>query len=162
MAAEATALGDVLERIGRSVLDELESLSDELLNQPVPVPEANTLFALATHLVGAGEFWVLTLAGGRHVDRVRQAEFRASGTYADLSDRYTKWIDALRNVLSNLPADAFDRPADPPAEYRGSLGDAPMSVRACVLHAVEHSAIHLGHIQLTRSMLTGRTAASSS
>jgi uncharacterized damage-inducible protein DinB len=161
MAAEATALGDVLERIARSVLDELESLSDELLNQPVPVPEANTLFALATHLVGAGEFWVLTLAGGRHVDRVREAEFRASGTYADLADRYSKWIDALRDVLSTLSADAFDRPADPPAEYRGSLGDAPMSVRACVLHAVEHSAIHLGHIQLTRSMLTSRTTASS-
>jgi len=161
MAAEATALGDVLERIGRSVLDELKPLSDELLNQPVPVPEANTLFALATHLVGAGEFWVLTLAGGRHVDRVRDAEFRASGTYADLSDRYTNWIGALRDVLSTLSADAFDRPADPPAEYRGSLGDAPMSVRACVLHAVEHSAIHLGHIQLTRSMLTGRTTASS-
>jgi uncharacterized damage-inducible protein DinB len=155
MAAEGTSLADALERIGRSVLDELDSMSDELLNQPVPVPEANTLFALATHLIGAAEFWVLTLAGGRHVRRERQAEFRASGTYADLVDRYTTWIDAQREVLSRLPSDAFDQPADPPAEYRGSLGDVPMTVRACVLHAVEHSAIHLGHIQLTRSMLAG-------
>jgi hypothetical protein len=29
-----------------------------------------------------------------------------------------------------------------------------MILRACVLHAVEHSALHLGHIQLTRSLLT--------
>lgn len=153
MAAEGAALADVLERIARDVLHELDGLSDELLNWPVPVPEANTLFALATHLVGAGEFWVLALAGGRHVDRERQAEFRAAGSYGDLSKRYTQWIDALREVLSALASDAFDRHAEPPAEYRGSLGDTPMTVRACVLHAVEHSAIHLGHIQLTRSML---------
>jgi hypothetical protein len=52
-------------------------LPDEVLNRAVPICEANTLFALATHLVGAGEFWVLVLAGGREGDRDRDAEFHA-------------------------------------------------------------------------------------
>jgi uncharacterized damage-inducible protein DinB len=153
--AEGAELADVLERIGRSVLRELEHVPDDLLNQPVPVSEANTLFALATHLVGAGEFWVLTLAGGRVVARDRDAEFRASGSYADLAQRYHAWIGDVREVLAlELAPGALDRLAEPPVQYRGSIGDQPMTVRACVLHAIEHSALHLGQIQLTRSLLS--------
>src|SRR5579859_5450430 len=140
MNAEGADLADVLERIGRSVLSELAELPEDVLNRAVPIPEANSLFALATHLVGAGEFWVLALAGGRQVARDRDAEFRASGTYAELEVRYTRWMIAVREVLSSLPDDAWARFAEPPAQFRGSLGDRAMTVRACVLHALEHSA----------------------
>src|SRR5215469_5713750 len=102
MSIEGVALAEVLERIGRNVLRELVDLPQDVLNQPVPVPEGNTLFAVATHLVGAGEFWVLALAGGRHIAREREAEFRSSGTYADLEVRYSRWMADLRDVLTNL------------------------------------------------------------
>ena len=154
MNAEGGHLADVLERIGRNVLGELEDLPDEVKNRAVPICEANTLFAFATHPGGAGEFWVLVLAGGREADRDRDAEFRASGTNVELAKRYNVWIGAIREVLSKSRADAVERPAEPPLEFRGSLGDQPMTVRACVLHTVEHSALHLGQIQLTRSQLT--------
>jgi uncharacterized damage-inducible protein DinB len=154
VSAEGTHFADVLERIGRGVLSHLEDLPDEVLNRPLQIPEGNTLFAVATHLVGAGEFWVLTLAGGREVARDRDAEFRAAGTYPELEVRYTRWMSAVREVLSTLPSEAWARIAEPPEQYRGSLDDDGMTVRACVLHAIEHSALHLGHIQLTRSLLT--------
>jgi len=154
MSAEGSHVADVLERIGRGVLAELEDLPDDVLNRALDIRQTNTLFALATHLVGAGEFWVLVLAAGREFDRDREAEFHASGTYAELAKRYNAWIAAVREVLANLGQDAFERLAEPPTAFRGSLGDQPMTVRACVLHAVEHSALHLGQIQLTRSLLT--------
>jgi hypothetical protein len=50
----------------------------------------------------------------------------------------------------------------PPPQFRSSAGDEPLTVRACLLHAVEHSALHLGHIQLTRSLLTRTSPARSS
>ena len=153
MNAEGIAFADVLERIGRDVLRELDNLPDDVLNRPVPVPEGNSLFAIATHLIGAGEFWVLVLAGGRQLDRDREAEFRATGTYADLEVRYSRWISDLRQVLTNLPSEAWTTEVAPPPQFTGSLGADSMTVRACVLHAVEHSALHLGHIQLTRSSL---------
>lgn len=161
MNAEAIAFADVLERIGRGVLEELKDLPQDVLNRSVAIPEANTLFALATHLVGSGEFWVLALAGGREIRRDRDAEFRASGTYAELVVRYTRWMAELRSVVSELPEDAWNRIAEPPSQFRGSLGQKPLTVRACLLHAVEHSALHLGHIQLTRSLLTDACAATS-
>lgn len=162
MNAEAIAIADVLERIGRGVLEELKHLPEDVLNRSVGIPDSNTLFALATHLVGSGEYWVLTPAGGRETKRDRDAEFRASGTYTELEVRYTRWMAELRSVLSELPADAWNRIAEPPSEFRGSLGEKPLTVRVCLLHAVEHSASHLGHIQLTRSLVTHASPASSS
>jgi hypothetical protein len=63
-------------------------------------------------------------------------------------------MTAVRDVLSTLPHETWARIAEPPPEFSGSLDEQPMTVRACVLHAVEHSALHLGHIQLTRSLLS--------
>jgi len=154
MNSEGAALADILERIGRDVLRELVDLPEAVLNQTVLVPEGNTLFAVATHLVGAGEFWVLALAGGRHIVREREAEFRACGTYADLEVRYSRWMADLRDALTKFSNDGWTRTVAPPPEFTGSLGAETMTRRACVLHAVEHSALHLGHIQLTRSFLT--------
>lgn len=51
----------------------------------MPVPDANTIYALATHTVGMGEFWVLALVGQRTITRNRAAEFRAQGSGPALS-----------------------------------------------------------------------------
>jgi uncharacterized damage-inducible protein DinB len=154
MNSEGVALADVLARIGRNVLHELQDLPDDVLNRAVGISEGNTLFALATHLVGAAEFWVLALAGGRQIARDRDAEFRASGTYGELEVRYFRWFAEVREVLSTVDDASWDQLVEPPAQFRGSVGEETMSVRASVLHAVEHSALHLGQIQLTRSLLT--------
>ncbi len=153
MPREAAEIATVIERIGRDALTALEGLSDEILNQPLPLPESNSLFALATHLVGAGEFWVLALVGGRTIARNRPAEFHATGKQTDLVARYERWIADIHAVLDALPDAALDQLANPPAPYRPWQGDAPMTRRACLLHAIEHSALHLGHIQLTRQLL---------
>ena len=64
MSNEAAQIALVIERIAREIMAKLATLSDEQLNRRLPVPDANTLFALATHAVGMGEFWVLTVVGG--------------------------------------------------------------------------------------------------
>lgn len=153
MPTTGAEFATVLERVARDTLTALDGVSDELLNRPLALPEANTLYALATHLAGAGEFWTLVLAGGRDIPRDRPAEFRASGTLADLTARCERWIADLHAVLDALPEAAMERLASPPPPYRVWQGDEPMTIRACLLHAVEHSALHLGHIQLTRQLL---------
>lgn len=155
MAGEGAQFAVVLERIGREVIAALNGVPDALLNQPLPFADANTLFALGTHLVGAGEFWVLALVGGRAIERNRLAEFHATGHGPDLIARYERWLVALHEVLDNLPDTAMSRPASPPAEYRntGGMADQQLYVRDCLLHAVEHSALHLGHVQITRQLI---------
>jgi uncharacterized damage-inducible protein DinB len=111
-----------------------------------------------------GEFWVLALVGGRHVPRDRSAEFRATGNGPALIARFERWIADVHAVLDDLPAAALDQPANPPAEFRttGNLGAQPLTGRDCLLHVVEHSATHLGQMQITVQLLAASVEISSS
>ena len=153
MSDEMAQIASVLDNIGRDVLAQLRGLSDEDLNRPLTLPETNTLFALATHLVGAGEFWVLVVAGGRNIPRDRLAEFQASGSLADLTARYERWIAGLHEVLDALLPDQMEQRIDLSRYRSTSSGSEKVSVREALLHAVEHSALHLGQIQITRQIL---------
>ena len=154
MVGEAAQFVPVFERISNDALASLRDIPDALLNKRLDLPESNTLFVLATHLAGAGEFWSLELAAGRKVVRDRAAEFSASGTFADLEVHFRRWTDAVRETLGPLPDAVLDEVRQgPPNSYAGVLPPGQMTARECLLHAVEHAALHLGHIQLTRQLL---------
>ncbi len=152
---EAAYFADVIERLARDVLKQIADLPDPLLNQSVPIPETNTLFAIATHTVGMGEFWVLALTGGWPISRDRASEFHATGHKTDLIQRYEKWIQDVHTVLDALPDSRMDDLAEPPREYSstGGLREHPLAIRECLLHVVEHTGTHLGHIQITRQLM---------
>lgn len=158
MLSEGAQLALVIERIGRDILAKLGELSDEQLNQPLPIADANTVFAIATHAVGMGEFWVLTLIGNRPSRRNRAAEFQAVGDGLPLRLRYQQWIADVHALLDELPDTAMGRVVEPPVEFRstGGLQDGPLTVRDCLYHVVEHTATHLGHIQLSADLLQAK------
>lgn len=154
MIAEGIAYAQVLTMLAREIIVQLEGLSDEELNTPVPLPDANSLAALATHTLGAGQYWSLTLVGGQAIPRDRPAEFRALGHGPELIARFEGWVAALQAMLAALPPEALGPLPNPPANRRlQAIGDAPITGRDCLLHAVEHTATHLGHIQLTRQLV---------
>ena len=155
MPHEAAQIALVIDRITGEIMAKIATLSDEQLNQPLPIPDANTLFAIATHAVAMGEFWVLTLVGNHPSNRNRSAEFRATGEGKALIARYQQWIADTHALLATLPAAEMERIVEPPFEFRstGGLQDGPLTVRDCLLHVVEHTATHLGHIQLTADLL---------
>ena len=157
MVHEWSHFASLLDYIGRDVLQQLRAVPEALLNQPLALPETNTLFALATHLVGAGEFWVLVQAGGRTIARDRPAEFRATGTLAELVTRYERWITGVHEVLDSLPDVEMERGVQAGTAWFERL-TSPATVRDCLLHAVEHGALHQGHIQLTCQLLSQQRA----
>lgn len=151
MTTVASAIAEVLERGARDTVEALRGVSEAQLNQPLDLPETNTLYALATHLVGAGEFWSVTLLAKHPVVRDRPAEFRATGALPDLVARYERWIADLHAVLDGMPDAALVGPVVVPEPY--STGGETTTAIGCLLHAIEHSALHLGHIQLTAQLL---------
>ena len=153
MPGEARHFAVVLERIARHALAQIRNISDVDLNRPLALPESNTAFVLATHLIGSAEYWVLELAGGRDVQRDRLSEFRATGTGVELAARYERWLAAMQELLQTLPDGRLDQPVRVPARYRPPRDEKPMTVRDALLHAVEHCALHQGHLELTRQML---------
>jgi uncharacterized damage-inducible protein DinB len=153
MAGEASHFAVVLERIAHNALAQVRDISDVDLNRPLKLPESNTAFVLATHLIGSAEYWVLELAGGRDVQRDRLSEFSATGTGAVLAARYERWLAAMQELLPTLPNERLDQLASVPAHYHPPLTKEPMTIRDALLHAVEHCALHQGHLELTRQLL---------
>ena len=133
MPGEANHFAVVLERIARHALAQFRDISDVDLNCPLELPESNTAFVLATHLIGSAEYWVLELAGGRDVQRDRLSEFRATGTAADLAVRYERWLAAMQEVLDALPDERLDQPVNVPARYHPSLEEDTMTLRDALI-----------------------------
>jgi uncharacterized damage-inducible protein DinB len=151
--SEASEFADVLARSARRALAQFADIPDGDLNRPLALPESNTAFALATHLIGAAEYWVLELAGGHDMQRDRLSEFRAVGTGAELVARYERWLAAMQELLAAFPDERMDQPANIAGGRHPLFGDKPVTVRDALLHAVEHCALHQGHLELTRQLL---------
>jgi uncharacterized damage-inducible protein DinB len=102
----------------------------------------NSLAVLAAHVAGAEHFWIAEVIGGRPHTRDRDAEFNVRvADAADLVRRLEAVGVETREVLSALgPADL-----DGTREARGKT----VSVRWGILHVIDHTALHLGHMQIT-------------
>ena len=111
------------------------------------------MYAVATHLIAMGEFWVLGPVGGGSVIRDREAEFRAAGAGTDLIVRLQDWCRACGVLLQSLESSALSEDALVLAEYfeAGGFAAGRFSKRECLMHVLEHSALHLGHLQMMQS-----------
>lgn len=102
----------------------------------------NSLAALAAHVAGADHFWIAEVVGGRPFTRDRDAEFATLATDADeLGRRLEEVAAATRETFTALEA----------AELNGTreVRGRTVPVRWCILHVIDHTALHLGHMQLT-------------
>ena len=134
------------------ILKTLDGLSVDALNwHPLP-DETNSLYALATHSLGAERGWLHELVGQRPIERDRAAEFRARGEdAAALRAAYETVARASEEILTRL--------AEPEmAALRGKNASNLHTVRWCILHIVEHYNEHLGQMRLTRQMWENRSA----
>jgi uncharacterized damage-inducible protein DinB len=144
-----------LKRTAGQALEQLEGIPEDDLNDWRPsgnLRDINTFFGLATHIAGAGEFWILEAAGGRSLNRERLAEFRSRGSLDDLRVRYDRWLadsaEVIRSLSDERLAERYVREADPDQ----GITAASFTVAECIVHAVEHTALHAGHLQIQRQL----------
>jgi uncharacterized damage-inducible protein DinB len=145
----AEAVDQQLTKYAREAFEALDGLSESDLNNWKPrldLADINTFYALAFHLVSAGEFWLLHACGGWPTDRNRPAEFVAHGSFEDLQKRYAKWLAESKVVLAGLTEDDLGREVSvSDREERFVLGDR-------LIHTVAHTATHVGHLQIQRQL----------
>lgn len=114
--------------------------------------DISTMYGLATHIAGAGEYWTLQAVGGRELNRQRLQEFEARGSIEAISDRYSVWMTELAELLGRLTDDdlrsIYVREANP---VQG-VSALTLSKAAAILHAFDHTALHLGHMQVQRQL----------
>jgi hypothetical protein len=90
---------------------------------------------------------MLHVAGKRPLVRDRPSEFIATGTLDSLRVRYADWLEGCREVLEEITA---DRLAERFVQTAGEPFD--WSIAQCIVHAVEHTAVHVGHLHIQRQI----------
>jgi uncharacterized damage-inducible protein DinB len=110
--------------------------------------ETNSLAVLAAHIAGAERFWICEVVGGLPPRRDRDAEFATTVGQADVLVEGLKRVCVeSRRVLSSLT----DVDLEGDRQARGKA----VPVRWCILHVIDHTALHLGHMQLTYQLWMG-------
>lgn len=134
------------ERLHALVVESVRDLPPTALDWQ-PGPDMNSLAVLLAHTAGAEKYWVCAVAGGDDHDRDRAAEFRTAG--ATIDDLLAQLDDTLTAVRATLAALQMDDLAQ--VREAGRNGEAH-TVSWALMHALEHTSLHLGHIHMTRQL----------
>ena len=146
MLSEVTEYLNSLERQRAKIFAVLENAPREMWNWTPSGDETNSLFVLATHVIGAEHGWIFEILGGGAQTRNRPQEFLAQGDSLDaLRAEYERVANETRAIFEKLTEQDLAT-----TRYRESHGD--VSVRWIILHIIEHDSEHLGQMELTRQL----------
>ncbi len=140
----------VIDAVVSKTLGCLDGLSPDECNWRADTDAANSLYVIASHVVGGSEQNLIHFIAGEPVQRDRDAEFRARGDGPDrLHAQWAQIVPRARDAFHRLDAAALDAEVDHPS--RGSI-----QRRQLLLGVIAHSAEHLGEAQLVRDLLLQR------
>lgn len=121
----------------------IQGLSEEALDW-IPAGNTNSITVLVTHLTKAEKFWAADIATGGVSDRVRAEEFKAAGLNEhQLNSILDETLHALQEAFERLTM------GDLQTMRHSTQHDMDVTTGWAILHALEHTAQHVGHIQLT-------------
>jgi hypothetical protein len=156
---ERAALLDCLQYQRNSVLAIVDGLSEEAWHTSV-VPSGWTPAGFVEHLGGAEYHWFHGVVAGLPDEEMPGDEDREpydpmAAFTSDLpsGEIVASYIEQCRYSDGVLAETTLSAPA------RGSHmpGDERPSVREVVLHMIEETAAHSGHLEIARELLDGRT-----
>jgi len=131
----------------------IDGLNAEQLNWKPPVEESNSIYVIATHTLGNMRGWVLGICCGQPIDRDRAAEFASSGAdAAPLIERARTLRREIEAAFATLPVESLDELREARQNLWGAGTTRPVTGREAILHALEHAANHVGHIEITRDL----------
>ena len=141
---------DYLERLQR-LHDDAKATFEGLVKQSLdvsPVADANSISVLVVHTTGAERFWIGDVAMEDPSQRNRESEFQAAGlSSADLVNRLDTSLSYIRKALEGLALQDLEQSRTTPDNRKVTVG-------WCLAHTLAHTANHVGHMQLTRQLLT--------
>jgi uncharacterized damage-inducible protein DinB len=141
-----------IEDLRQQVSNLIADLPGEALNwcpiQGDQEHSTNSLAVLAAHVAGAEHFWIAEVVGGYPPTRDREAEFASQVTDAAKLLHLLETVGAeTREVLPALSESDLDGTRE--------IQDRTVSVRWGILHVIDHTALHLGHMQITYQLWMG-------
>ncbi len=138
---------EILDSLHRDCKRQIAGLTLEKLEWS-PGKDMNSLAVLAAHIAGAERYWIGDVVMGEDSARVRDEEFTTAGVHeAELISRLDSSLDYVEEAFGRLTLDSL-------SEVRRPAGsDRDLSVTWSIVHVLQHTALHLGHMEITRQLL---------
>ena len=112
-----------------------------------PGPGINSINVLVTHLTGAERYWIGDVVAGDPSVRDREAEFRVKGlSEQELIQRLSDNEAFFQKALKPLALQELEQ------SRISSRNGQNVTVGFAVCHVLKHTALHLGHMQITRQL----------
>jgi len=144
-----TILAEYVERLQalHTAMEQIVNGLPQAVLDWTPGPEMNSIHVLVVHVAGSERYWIGDVAGSDPSGRDRDAEFRSHGLDTDaLIDLLDRTLAHSRAVLEQLEPADLERLRVSPRNGR------QVTVAWCLAHALEHTALHLGHMEITRQL----------
>lgn len=138
-----------LTHLRESAIYKLSGLDEEQLRWK-PTPAANSLGQIVVHLGYSERLWFRAIFAGEAMDmewRVHMFDLPDGWSAHQIEQFYRAENAAADRVLDE--ATSFDMPS------RGAM--RPTTLRWAMVHMIEETARHAGHMDLTRELLDGQT-----
>jgi uncharacterized damage-inducible protein DinB len=127
--------------LNTQVCEFVRDIPAEGLNWRPPIKDVNSLAVLASHIAGAQQFWIVEIIGHQAVTRDREQEFKTIVTGADeLISNISGTFSKVEEVLKSL--------TDADLNDIRQIQNLLVPVRWGLVHVIDHTALHLGQMQL--------------
>ncbi|MBC6447700.1 DinB family protein [Actinokineospora xionganensis] len=154
VADESTQLNAFLDYHRATVVTKAAGLSEEDAHRSLLPSELMTVAGLLSHLRWVEAYWFDVVLDGQP-DRAPYSKEHPDGEFevaADLS--LAQVIDDYRAQCASSRATVAKLALDDIVDFRG---DRQVNVRWVILHMIEETARHVGHLDLIREQLDGAT-----
>jgi uncharacterized damage-inducible protein DinB len=135
-----------IEDLHKQIIGMIDDMPREGLNFfPIVLPQmqvSNSIAILAMHLAGAEHFWIGEVIGGLPATRDRDAEFTVRVRNS------SPLIEILDNVLAETKT-IFPKLSEADLSKTYKVDEKMVQGRWAILHVIEHTALHLGQMQIT-------------
>lgn len=138
---------DRLVALHDSLRNSVADLSPEALDW-TPGPAMNSLAVLIVHTASAERYWIGDVAGRQPSNRVRATEFQTGQTTAvRLQSLLDDTLTHSRTVLAALTVADLEQP-----RVSAMHDNRAFTTAWALAHALEHTALHTGHAEITRQL----------
>ena len=146
MHAFFVAYCERLQTLHRDLAAAIIDLPQEALDWH-PATGMNSLAILVVHTAAAERYWIGDVVGQESSARTRSEEFETAGLEAaELKKRLGLTLEHSLSILQKLTL------ADLAASRHSGRDGETYSVAWALAHALEHTALHLGHVQIGRQL----------
>ncbi len=135
-----------IDELHKQVIEVITDVPSDGLNYiPVQLPElqvSNSLAMLVAHIAGSEHYLIGEVVGRMPPTRDREADFR---TRVRRSNELVAFLNTISSETHAILAALDEAELDSSREVH----EREVSVRWIILHVIDHTALHLGHMQLT-------------